>query len=97
VLEVGVGDGLHSASASGVIDQHIDPAQSGGQRLDRLVVCDVSHNCGAVDLVRQGGYPVCAARYRYDVKPKGGKVFGGCFADPGTGTGDYRHPLMRIS
>nr|BBX78982.1 hypothetical protein MFLOJ_27690 [Mycobacterium florentinum] len=96
MLEVGVGDGRQSARTPGVIDQDIDPAQFAGESLDGSIVCDVSHNCGAADLFREGIYPVRAPRHCDDVKPKSGKGFGGRFADPGTGTGHYRDPLMRI-
>jgi hypothetical protein len=96
VLQVGVGDWRQSAGASGIIDQHIDPAQFAGERLDGRIVCDVSHNCGAVDLLRQSIYPVGTARHGYDVKSKGCKGFGGCFADTGTSTGNHRNPLMRV-
>lgn len=96
MFEVGVGDGRQSASASGVIDQHIDPAQFAGEGGDSRVVCDVSHNCRSIYLFREGVYPVRASRHCDDVKPKGGKVFGSCFADPGAGTGNHRNPLMRV-
>lgn len=96
MLEVGLGDGRQSASASGVIDQHIDPAQFAGECFDSRVVCDISHNCGSVYLFRKGIYPVRAPCHCYDVKPKGSKVFGGCFADPGAGAGNHSDPLMRV-
>lgn len=96
MLEVGIGDGRQSASASGVIDQHIDPAQFAGEFRYGCVVCDVSHNGCAAYFFCEGIYPVRTSRHCDDVKLKGGKGFGCCFADPGTGTGNYGNPLMRV-
>jgi hypothetical protein len=96
VLHIGVRDGRQSASTAGVVDQHVDSAEFASECRDGVVVCDVSHNCGAVNLFCEGIYPVPAPRHCDDVKPKGSKGFGSCFADPGTGTGDYRDPLVGI-
>ena len=86
-----------SLGTSGVIDEHVYPVQAARQRLDRLVICDVGHNCGTADFVRQRVDPVRSTCYRDDVKPLGSKDFGGRLANPGTGTGDHRDPVLRIS
>ena len=97
MLQVGVGDGFQPLGAAGVVDQHVNPAQSAGQRLHGGLVCDVGHNGGTADLVGQRVDPVCPPGHRDHVKPLGGKGSGGRLADSGAGTGDYRDPFLSAS
>ena len=81
LLQVGVGDRLQALGAAGVVDQHVDPAQLAGQRVDRRAVSDVGHNRGAADLVGQRLDPVGPTRHRHHVKALGGKGSRGCLTD----------------
>ena len=94
VLEVGVGDRLQALGPAGVVDQHVDPVQLRGQRVDGGGVSDVRHNRGPADLVGDGLDPVFPAGHADHVKAKSGKGFRGRLADARTGAGDDRDPLM---
>jgi hypothetical protein len=94
VLQIGVGDGLQPAGATGVIDEHINPAQAARQRRDGRIVCDISHNGCTADPVRQSIDAVGSTCHRDNVKTKGRKGYGGRLTDPGTGTGDHRDPFV---
>jgi hypothetical protein len=94
VLQVGFGDRLQAPGTTGVVDEHVNPAQAARQRRDGLVVCDISHDRGAADLVRQSVDPVGSARHRDHVKTLCGKRYGGRLANPGAGTGDHRDPCV---
>ncbi|CNV59017.1 Uncharacterised protein [Mycobacterium tuberculosis] len=93
MLQIGIGDELKPLGATGVVDQHVHPAQRAGQRFDGGVVSDIGHNCGSADLVGQRGDPVRPTRHRDHVKPLGRKGSRGCLADTGTGAGDHGDSL----
>ena len=90
VLQVGVGHRLQALGAAGVVDQHVDPAQPGGQFVDCGPVGDVDHNCRAADLGGQRVDPVSPPRHRHHVKALRGEGSRGRFADARARAGDDR-------
>jgi hypothetical protein len=83
-----------TGSAS-VVDQHIDPVQRGRQRRHLRVACDVGHNGGAADLVRERGDGALPPGHTNDVKALCCKRSRGRFADTRAGAGDHRDPVRR--
>ena len=67
----------------------VDPAQGAGQRSHVLVACDVRHNRGAADFVRERLDRALSASYANDMKALCRKRSRSRFADAGAGAGDH--------